>query len=94
MAFDNTPQYQGAIAAGDEGTPNLMNSLYVQRGTYANRPASGNKGVTFIATDGRNGLGAGYSEYIYWDDGTAWVELGALREPVSLEGMLEALMYG
>ena len=92
MAFDNTPQYQGAIAAGDEGTPNLMNSPYMQRGTFSNRPAAGNLGVMFVASDGQEG--GGFGEYIYFDDGTAWVEVGTLREQVSVEGMLEALMYG
>ncbi len=51
MAFSNTPTYDGAIAALDEGSANLMNSTYLQFGLLAARPAQGNKGVLFYATD-------------------------------------------
>lgn len=72
MAFDETPVYVSDVAAGDEGTPNLMSSMYVQRAALASRPAQGNKGATFIASDDANG------ERLYWDDGSSWIDIGLI----------------
>jgi len=76
MAFDETPVYLSDIAAGDEGTPNLMSSQYVQRAVLASRPAQGNKGVAFIASDDADG------ERLYWDDGSSWVDVGLIGGPL------------
>lgn len=76
MAFNNTPVYAGAIAEDDKFIANLMNSFYVQRGLFANRPAAGNNGVVFIASNGHNG-DAG-PEAIYRDNGSTWDFLGRI----------------
>ena len=72
MAFNTTPVYVGPLVGGDVGSPNQGNSMYVQRAVLASRPAVGNKGVFFIASDDANG------ERLYWDDGAAWVDLGLI----------------
>jgi len=46
----------------------MMNSHYLQIGLFSARPAQGNKGVWFIATD---------TEVTYYDNGSAWVAFGA-----------------
>ena len=72
MPFNTTPVYVGPLAGNDVGSPNQGNSMYVQRAALASRPAVGNKGVFFIASDDANG------ERLYWDDGAAWVDLGLI----------------
>lgn len=74
MAFDETPTYAGPIAALDEGTANLLNSLYAQRDVFANLPTAGNAGVLFVATNGV--AGGGGPEAIYRDNGSSWDLLG------------------
>lgn len=82
MAFDETPTYSGPVAAGDEGTPNFFNALYMQRDTYSNLPTAGNAGVCFIASDGV--AGGGGPEAVYRDNGSSWDFIGVLPGSNSL----------
>lgn len=77
MAFSGSTEYVGAIGSNDTGHQHLMNSFYIQRDTFANRPATANQGVTFIATDGVGSTGAG-SEALYHDSGTTWALVGVI----------------
>ena len=76
MSFDEIPQYSGAIGALDEGSPNLMNSFYVQRDIFANLPTAGNDGATFLSSDGAGGGGG--DEALYRDNGSSWDLIGLI----------------
>jgi len=85
MAFDNTPTYDGPLAALDSGTPNLMNSSYLQFGTAASRPAQGNKGVLFYATD---------TDVLSYDDGAAWQTVLFVIDAAAGTGSLRTIGTG
>ena len=68
--------YSGFWAAEDEGTPDNMNALTLQRDVFANRPAAGKEGVVFIATDGIGGTGV--AEAIYRDNSSTWDLIGII----------------
>lgn len=70
MAFNDAITYTGPFAGDDLGTPNLFNGLVLQYGTAAARPAAGNKGVIYWATD---------TEIASYDTGAAWVDLPFLN---------------
>ena len=78
MAFDNSIIYTGPMQRLDELTANLVNSVALQRASYADRPVFGNVGVMFVASDGRDGVGG--DPYFYMDIGTGWLELGTLQK--------------
>jgi hypothetical protein len=69
MAFDDTITYTGPITQADsrngEGV-NFHNARFIQSGTKAGRPAAGNKGVLYFATDDLD---------LTYDDGATWQPL-------------------
>ena len=71
MAFSETPTYDGPLVGGDNGSPNQGNSMYLQFGTAASRPAQGNKGVVYWATD---------TLVLSYDNGSAWTDIATLTE--------------
>ena len=61
MPFNANSTYAGAIAAGDTGSANLINSLYLQSSSFAELPNSGNAGVmAWPSHTLPQGPGAGY----------------------------------
>lgn len=74
MAWDDGITYAGDVATDDPISANMLNGLTVQRGTFAARPSAGNTGVIYLSTNGKDGTGAG--DYLYFDNGSAWVEVG------------------
>lgn len=58
--------YQGDWSSGDEGTPDNMNSLTIQRDVIGSRPATAKAGVLFYATD---------ENKLYRDNGAGWDEI-------------------
>ena len=69
MPFNAAITYQGTTGADDAGTVNFFNSFRFQYGTAANRPAFGNQGIFYYATD---------TKIFSYDTGAAWVDLSVV----------------
>lgn len=65
---------QGHWSAGDEGTAEKLNSALLQRGTAAARPAAGEEGREYFATD---------TSVLSRDNGTTWDVI-----PITPSGMI------
>ena len=66
MAFSPDSSYTGAIASGDTGSANLMNSLYLQSSSFAELPNTGNAGAMAFVTDSTRAA-------FYRDSGSSWL---------------------